>query len=130
MTGAQEQAVEKLREQQSRVKDRSPQWMVAEQLMDICRNEPASAELIAIDLENPAMSVKSAEMKIKEFADELHRKRGGKDVFVPPDEADRILRKFYGLPEKGASVPDSGGVHLNLKDFLMDGSGGNGNEKG
>ena len=39
-------AIAKLREQQAKVKARSPQWMVAEQLIDICRNEPKSAELI------------------------------------------------------------------------------------
>ena len=38
-----ERAIQMLREQQSKVPERSAQWMVAEQLMDICRQEPASA---------------------------------------------------------------------------------------
>ena len=42
-----EQAIFLLREQQSKVKERSGPWMVAEQLMDLCRREPKSAELIA-----------------------------------------------------------------------------------
>ena len=32
-----ELAIQKLREQQSKVNERGPQWMVAEQLMDLCR---------------------------------------------------------------------------------------------
>ena len=64
-----ERAIAMLEDQQAKVKDRSPQWMVAEQLKDICRREPQSAELIAQDLENPAMSITEAEKKIKAFAD-------------------------------------------------------------
>ena len=50
----QEQAIALLEAQQAKVKPRSPQWMVGEQLKDICRMEPRSAELIAQDLENEA----------------------------------------------------------------------------
>ncbi len=62
-------AVQKLREQQSKVKERSAPWMVAEQLMDICRREPLSAKLIAQDLESPEMGIVQAEQKIKAFAE-------------------------------------------------------------
>lgn len=54
------EAIRMLREQQSQVKEGSPQWMVAEQLMDICRAEPESAELIAQDLGVEAMSINRA----------------------------------------------------------------------
>ena len=60
-----QRAISLLQEQQSRVKERSAPWMVAEQLMDICRREPHSAELIARDLENPEMGIVQAEKKIK-----------------------------------------------------------------
>ena len=63
------EAIRMLREQQSQVKERSPQWMVAEQLMDICRAEPESAELIAQDLGVEAMSITEAEKKLKAYAD-------------------------------------------------------------
>lgn len=58
------EAIRMLREQQSQVKEGSPQWMVAEQLMDICRAEPESAELIAQDLGVEAMSITEAEKKL------------------------------------------------------------------
>ena len=43
----QEKAITMLEAQQAKVKPHSPQWMVGEQLKDICRMEPKSAELIA-----------------------------------------------------------------------------------
>lgn len=91
-------AVEMLREQQAKVQARSAPWMVAEQLVEICRNEPKSAELISQDLTNGSMSIIEAEKKIKAFADA--HKTGG-FACVTPAEADGILRKFYGLPERG-----------------------------
>ena len=89
------EAIRMLREQQSQVKEGSPQWMVAEQLMDICRAEPESAELIAQDLGVEAMSITEAEKKLKAYADSH---KTGNFSCITPAEADRILREFYGLP--------------------------------
>ena len=49
------------------MKERSAPWLVAEQLKDICRREPHSAEILAQDLENASMSITEAEKKIKAF---------------------------------------------------------------
>lgn len=106
-------AIEKLRDQQSRVPVRSAPWMVAEQLMDICRREPACAGLIAQDLDNPDMSIVEAEKKIKAFAD---KHKGNGFSCVTPYESDHILREFYGLPEPGTGGPDV--IGLDLADFL------------
>lgn len=76
-------------------------WMVGQQLKEICEEEPHCAELVAADLENPAMSLNAAAGKIKAWADERHKKVKGNCVCVPPDVAEGILREFYGLPEKG-----------------------------
>lgn len=89
-------AVEAIEKQQTAVKPRSAQWMVGEQLKEICRREPTSAELVAQDLEQPAMSIVEAEKKIKAFAD---KHKTGNFSCVTPSEAERILREFYGLPE-------------------------------
>ena len=112
-----ERAIAMLEDQQSKVKARSPQWMAAEQLKDICRREPQSAELIAQDLENPAMSVTEAEKKIKAFAD---GHKTGNFSCVTPVEADRILREFYGLPVPGEEPEalSTGSQVLDLADFL------------
>ena len=112
-----ERAIALLEEQQSKVKELSPQWMVGEQLKDICRREPQSAELIAQDLENDAMSITEAEKRIKSFAD---GHKTGNFSCVIPAEADRILREFYGLPAPGGEPEGRGpGAEvLNLADFL------------
>lgn len=111
-----ERAIALLEEQQAKVQARSPQWMAAEQLKDICRHEPHCAELIAQDLENPAMSITEAEKKIKAFSD---GHRTGNFGCVTPAESDRILREFYGLPGPGGEEePSSGARLLSLADFL------------
>ena len=92
-------AIDKLREQQSKVPARGPQWMVAEQLMDICRAEPICAALLDQDLDVEAMSITEAEKKIKAYAD-AHET--GSFACVTPVEAERILREFYGLPQRAS----------------------------
>lgn len=118
MTEFQKKAIQAIEAQQAKVKARSPQWMVGEQLKDICRMEPRSAELIAQDLQVAEMGIVAAEKKIKAFADEH---RSGKFSCVTPAESDRILREFYGLPAAGeaASVPEQTmGRALRLEDFF------------
>lgn len=110
-----ERAIELLREQQKKVPERSAPWMVAEQLMDICRHEPACAEILAQDLENESMSITEAEKKIKAFAD---KHKTGSFSCVTPAEAENILREFYGLPKPGDAQAVGGGVSLSLSDFL------------
>lgn len=107
-------AIEKLKAQQANVKEGSPQWMVAEQLMDLCRAEPVCAELLDQDLEVEAMSIVEAEKKIKAFADQHEV---GNFACVTPADSDRILREFYGLPRRGETAAP-GPLALDLADFL------------
>ena len=107
-----QEAISKLQEQQSRFQARSPQWMVAQQLMDLVRAEPQCAEILAQDLKVEAMSITEAEKKIKAFADA--HKTGG-FACVTPEESDRILREFYGLPPRPGGAGD--GLGLDLADF-------------
>lgn len=109
------EAMDKLRAQQSKVKERSAPWMVAEQLMDICRREPENAALIAQDLDNPEMGIVQAERKIKAYAD-AHKT--GNFSCVSPAEAEDILRKFYGLPKPGAEQNPRAAVSVDLADFF------------
>ena len=113
-----QEAINKLREQQSKVKERSPQWMVAQQLMDLVRAEPQCAEILAQDLEVEAMSITEAEKKIKAFADSH---KTGSFSCVTPVDSDRILREFYGLPPRpggaGDGLEPTGGLGLDLADF-------------
>lgn len=111
-----DRAITLLTEQQGKVKERSAPWMVAEQLKDICRREPESAELVARDLENPEMGIVQAEKKIKAFAD-AHKT--GSFSCVTPSEAEKILREFYGLGDDGAALLGNKAPKiLSLADFL------------
>lgn len=120
MAECQNEAIRAIEAQQAKVEPHSPQWMVGEQLKDICRMEPKSAELIAQDLEKESMSITEAEKKIKAFADG-HKTRNFS--CVTPAEADRILRQFYGLPEPEATpapepAPSRQRKMVDLADFL------------
>ena len=117
------EAIKRIEEQQAKLKEGSPAWMVGEQLKDICRNEPKSAELIAQDLTVAEMSLEKAEKKIKNWAD---GHKTGNFACVTPKKADEILRGFYGLPAAGecveakaetAPVAEVGGM-VDLADFL------------
>lgn len=116
-------------EAQQKGKKNTPAWMVGEQLKDICAADPHCAELVAQDLENKDMSLEKAAAKIKAYADELHKKQKGNCVCVPPNEAERIIREFYGLPSASAPrlsivkpepapVADAVDDSLDLFDFL------------
>lgn len=76
----------------------TPEYMVGQQLKDICKDEEC-AKIVAKDLENVGMGLVAAAKKIKEWADEQHKKQRGNCVCVPPDVAEKILREFYGLPD-------------------------------
>ncbi len=107
-------------EAQQRGKENTAPWMVGEQLKDICRADAKCAELVAQDIENADMSLVACEKKFKAYADEH---KAGNFACVPPDVAEDIIRKFYGLPERGAVpqpaiVPDSASVSLNMADFF------------
>lgn len=90
-------------------------WMVGQQLKDICR-DAACARLVAEDLDNPDMGLKACAAKIRAWADERRKETKASCVCVPPDVAEKIIRKFYGLPEaqegnsqtpeKGSSLED------------------------
>lgn len=111
-----DKAIEMLRSQQAKVPKRSAPWMVAEQLMDICRAEPESAALIVQDLGNDSMAITEAEKKIKAYAD---GHKTGNFACVTPAEAESILREFYGLPQRGAAAAEPpGDIDLSLSDFL------------
>ena len=108
-------AIEMIEAQQP--KERTAVWMVGEQLKDMLRDEPHLAEIVVQDLEQKTMSLTECEKKIKAFAD---KHKTGSFACVVPSEAERIIREFYGLPERGKRPePEKapGGI-IDLTDFL------------
>lgn len=90
-------------------------WMVGEQLKDICRREPACIPLLEQDLQVPEMSLAKAERKIEAYA-RKHKK--GNQGCCPPQEAERILREFYGLPAVGEAPKQKPEKIVSLWDAL------------
>lgn len=132
------EALRAIEAQQKEVKEGTAAWMVGEQLKDICRAEPASAELILQDLSVKEMSITEAEKKIKAWAD---KHRVGNFACVTPMRAEEILREFYkvnwpegtregglghGMPKRGENTPAAAPVKtakasrkvLDLSDFV------------
>ena len=102
-------------EAQQQGKENSAVWMVGEQLKEICQQEPASAELVDKDLDMKGMSLADCEKQIKAYAD---KNRKGNCGVVPPNVAEGIIRKFYGLQEAGKRENKSEGLALDLAAFL------------
>ena len=108
---------------QQKGKENTAPWMVGEQLKDICRREPLAAELVEKDLDVKEMSLVECEKKIKAYADS-HKK--GSCAVVPPNVAEGIIRKFYGIPEPegDSSTPlrsaqnDANGDIIDFASFL------------
>lgn len=88
---------EKITAQQKGTEGTAP-WMVGEQLKEICLAEPGAAEIVSKDLDVKEMSLAACEKKIAAWAD-AHKK--GNCAVVPPNVAEDIIRKFYGIPAAG-----------------------------
>lgn len=100
-------------------KENTAPWTVGQQLKDICKRQPQYEQIVLEDLENPDMSLEKCEKQLRAWADEQNRKQKGNCVCVPPDVADGIIRKFYGLGEAEETGADSGaGDILDLEDLL------------
>lgn len=86
---------------------------VGEQLKDICRESEHNADIVSTDLDNSEMSIAKCEKKIAEYAS---NHSNGNCGCCPPNVADEIIRKFYGIPAPG-EAPTKSNV-LDLSDFL------------
>lgn len=91
---------EKIEKQQHGIENTAP-WVVGEQLKEICRREPAAAEIVSQDLDKESMSLKACEKNIKAYAD---KHKTGNFAFVPPAVAEGIIREFYGITATAATV--------------------------
>lgn len=103
---------EKIRAQQGA--ERTPVWMVGEQLADIIRHDERAQEIVSRDLDQSGMSLADCERKIKAFAD---KHKTGNFACVIPSEAEQIIREFYGITEAQTDASETG-VVLNLEDYF------------
>lgn len=73
--------------------------MVGEQLLDMARGDDNIASILLNDMGVKDLTIEKAEKKIRDYADEIHKKKKGNCVGVSPKKAEEILRQFYGLPD-------------------------------
>jgi len=99
--------------------------MIGMQLIDMIKAEPAISQIVEEDLQNPEMSLTKCADAMRKHADEIHSKSKGNCVCITPAEAEKVIRKFYGLPDQTerpepAAEPVQAMEEsiLNLEDFL------------
>lgn len=97
---------------------RGPVWMCGEQLLEMITPDEAAAKLVLDDLQHGGMSLKDCEANIHTFA----YKNGS---CCTGAEAEKIIRKYFGLPEQTAAPkpepaapPAPAGNIVNLEDFF------------
>ena len=102
-------------------KEGLPEYNIGEQLKDIARSEPASAELIDQDLDKDGMALSDVAKEFQKYADEKNKKSKAKCVCITPIEAESLIRKFYGLPDRASAPAEAEketGSMLDLSDFI------------
>lgn len=107
-------AVEMIGEQQAALKQKNQIYWVGEQLKDILRAAPGAAGVVMEDLRQSGMTITDCEKKIAAYA----KGNGG---CCPPQEADKIIREFYGINNistKEVSCGPKNGV-IALEEFLL-----------
>lgn len=105
--------------QQQKGHETKPRFMIGEQLKEIAAREPKSAEILEKDLTLKEMSLEAAERTLQEYADKNHG--NAKAFCISPITAEKILRKFYGLPErdKTENQPETATEgYIDLSSFL------------
>ena len=108
-------------EAQQKGKEGLPEYNIGEQLKDIARAEPASAELIDQDLDKEGMGLEDVAKAFQKYADEENQKSNSKCACITPLAAEGLIRKFYGLPDRVAApaVEESREENLlDLSDFI------------
>lgn len=105
--------------EQQKGQQNKPAFMVGEQLKEIAQNEAAACELLVQDLKVKEMDLTAAAAKLKEYADKNHG--NAREFCITPLVAEGILRKFYGLPERGETATVSepqDSDFIDLGDFM------------
>ena len=116
-----EKVIKKIDAQQ-KGKEGTPAFFVGEHLKDILKRcSDACCEIVLQDLDVKELSIFHCEKKIKEYADK-HKK--GNVAFVPPNIAEDIICKFYGIEKSPAAkepiqpITKEADSYIDLSDFI------------
>ena len=107
--------LEKLKEQMEKCKFGGE--AVGTVLLKLCEGDHAAAQLVEQDLENPDMSLHKCLETMRQIA---KKKQKAGCYYMPPEEAEKIIREFYGIPaapQAAAMVPEDSGI-LDITDLM------------
>ena len=106
--------IKKIEEQQKRYVN-TPAFVVGEHLKDILKKASSQCcEIVLKDLDVEKMSIAECEKLIAEYA---RKHRNGNVGFCPPNVAEEIICKFYGILPKEELAPVSSSF-VDLSDFI------------
>ena len=91
-------ATEQIQKQQSG-KDNSPAFVIGLHLIEMMKQDGRIEAILEEDLKNPEMSLEDCAKKLQAEADRIHRETKKNTVCLTPIQAEKIIRKFYGLPD-------------------------------
>lgn len=74
---------------------------VGQILLGLCEADAHIARLVEQDLENPDMSLEKCFAKMREIA---QKKQKNNCYYMLPEEAEKTIRDFYGIPERKAGT--------------------------
>ena len=108
-------AVIKKIEEQQKLNVNTPAFTVGEHLKDILKKcSSQCCEIVLKDLEVEKMSISECEKRIAKYAS-VHR--NGNTSFCPPNVAEEIICKFYGISTESKPV-ESNSTFVDLSDFI------------
>lgn len=88
-------AIELLETQISKAGKNTPVAAVGYLLVELCKRNAATAQLVEQDLANKSMSIDKCYQKLYQYAAD-HKK--GSVYAMTPSEAERLTCEFYGIP--------------------------------
>lgn len=77
----------------------SHEWMIGEQIKDICEQSDKTAEIVLQDLDVPEMSIKECLKEFEKLSDKKHKETNSRRTCVTPYESNKIICDFYGITE-------------------------------
>lgn len=101
--------------QQQKGKENTDVFCAGEQIKDICRGHEDWCEIVLTDLQHAGMALEKAVLGIRDYA---KQHKNGNCGFCGPDQAEKILRKFYGLPAPGEAPEPKTAKRVDLLDFI------------
>ena len=111
-----------IRDQQDKLKHGGTAWTIGLQLLDMMERDGRLAPILEEDLQNDGMNLEKCAAAMRARADEIHKKTKETCVCITADEAEKVIRKFYGLPDPegrdAAGAPEAAADFISLEDFF------------